>query len=178
MFECQHGPDECFGNKVQGCMLARIPDQDTVISSCKSSQWPQPPTTFFLQQMNYVACQMAALERSHQPCVEAFGVSFNDILQCVESEFATRQQLEYEQITRERFLLLLAHCAKTSSTVYPWIAFFSSSSLCSAGFGANELGADHRLQWKDFRTFAHRPSSTAQRNPLRHDSQHESGLCG
>lgn len=29
-FECQHGADECFGNKVQGCMLSRIPDQDTV----------------------------------------------------------------------------------------------------------------------------------------------------
>lgn len=29
-FECQHGPDECFGNKVQGCMLSRIADQDTV----------------------------------------------------------------------------------------------------------------------------------------------------
>lgn len=29
-FECQHGPDECFGNRVQGCILSRIPDQDMV----------------------------------------------------------------------------------------------------------------------------------------------------
>lgn len=38
-------------------------------------------------------------DRTHQACVEAFGVSWPEILQCVESEFATKQQLEYEQIT-------------------------------------------------------------------------------
>jgi hypothetical protein len=123
--------------------------------------------------MSYVACQMATVERTHQPCVEAFGVSFNEILQCVESEFATRQQLEFEQITRESFLLLLVARAKTSSTVE---TLFSSFLLCSAGFGAHQLGADDRLQRKDYRIFAHWPRTTAQRDPLRFHSQHESGL--
>ncbi|KAG5681786.1 hypothetical protein PVAND_011194 [Polypedilum vanderplanki] len=79
-FECQHGPDECFGNKVQGCMLARIRDQDT--------------------QVSYVACQMQfGADRTHQACVEAFGVSWNEILQCVGGEFATKQQLGFERVT-------------------------------------------------------------------------------
>lgn len=38
-------------------------------------------------------------DRTHQQCVEAFGVDWNEILQCVGSEFASRQQLAYEQIT-------------------------------------------------------------------------------
>lgn len=41
----------------------------------------------------------AGADRTHQTCVEAFGVSWDEILQCVASDFATRQQLEYEQIT-------------------------------------------------------------------------------
>lgn len=79
-FECQHGPDECFGNKVQGCMLSRLPHQDT--------------------QVSYVACQMQfGSDRSHQTCVEAFGVSWQEILQCVQSDFGTKHQLGYERIT-------------------------------------------------------------------------------
>lgn len=38
-------------------------------------------------------------DRSHKTCVEAFGVSWDEILQCVESEFATRQQLDFEKHT-------------------------------------------------------------------------------
>ncbi|CRK98817.1 CLUMA_CG012046, isoform A [Clunio marinus] len=79
-FECQHGPDECFGNKVQGCMLSRILDQDT--------------------QFAYLSCQMViGADRTHQTCVEQFGFDWNEIVQCTQSEFATRQQLGYEQIT-------------------------------------------------------------------------------
>ena len=49
--------------------------------------------------MAYVACQMASVSADHQPCVESFGISWNDITQCVASDFATRQQLGYEQVT-------------------------------------------------------------------------------
>lgn len=62
--------------------------------------------SFFLcyQQVDYVSCQMVTgADRTHQACVEAFGVSWNEILQCVESEFATSQQLEYERITSKFF---------------------------------------------------------------------------
>lgn len=54
-----------------------------------------------IKQLEYVACQMApAADRTHQACVQSFGgVSWDEILQCAESEFATNQQLQYEQIT-------------------------------------------------------------------------------
>jgi hypothetical protein len=38
-------------------------------------------------------------DKTHQTCVEAFGVPWNEILECAASEFATNQQLSYEQIT-------------------------------------------------------------------------------
>ena len=41
----------------------------------------------------------AGADRSHRTCVEAFGVSWNEIVQCVESDFATNQQLEYEKMS-------------------------------------------------------------------------------
>lgn len=69
---------ECYGNKVQGCMLSRLPDQDT--------------------QMAYVGCQMQfGADRSHRTCVEGFGVAWSEIMQCVESGFATQRQLDFER---------------------------------------------------------------------------------
>lgn len=38
-FECQHGPAECEGNRIQSCILAAAPSQ--------------------LSQVNFVACQMS-----------------------------------------------------------------------------------------------------------------------
>jgi len=79
-FICQHGAPECLGNKIQGCVLNSIRDQDT--------------------QLAYVACQMNhEADSGHRPCVEQFGFSFDDISECVASDFATQQQLGYEQIT-------------------------------------------------------------------------------
>lgn len=74
-----------------------------IINHTSNYQPDQPEFLLIsLKQLDYVACQMTAgSDRTHQTCVEAFGVPWNEILQCVESEFATRQQLEYEQITRE-----------------------------------------------------------------------------
>ena len=31
-FECQHGPDECYGNLVQACTIAHAPDYDTTVN--------------------------------------------------------------------------------------------------------------------------------------------------
>lgn len=51
-------------------------------------------------QVAYVSCQMqTGADRTHQACVEAFGVNWNEILQCVESSFAVKQQLGFERIT-------------------------------------------------------------------------------
>ena len=30
-FECQHGPDECYGNLVQACTIAHAPDYDATV---------------------------------------------------------------------------------------------------------------------------------------------------
>lgn len=61
-------------------MLSRIAQQDT--------------------QLAYVACQMQfGADRTHQACVEAFGVSWEEILQCVADDFSTKQQLAFERIT-------------------------------------------------------------------------------
>lgn len=65
-------------------MLSRFPDQDF--------------------QVAYVACQMqfvdGKINADHQHCVEAFGVNYNEILQCVQSQQATQQQINYEAITK------------------------------------------------------------------------------
>lgn len=64
-------------------MLSRLRDQDL--------------------QVAYVTCQMQftadGINADHQRCVEAFGVNYNDILQCAASQQATEQQLGYEKIT-------------------------------------------------------------------------------
>merc|ERR1719348_2326702 len=30
-FTCQHGPNECWGNKVQACALKKIPDTESIV---------------------------------------------------------------------------------------------------------------------------------------------------
>jgi hypothetical protein len=62
-------------------MLSKIRDQDT--------------------QVAYAGCQMQFdADRTHRTCVEAFGVSWNEILNCAGSDFANNQQLEFERITK------------------------------------------------------------------------------
>lgn len=45
-------------------------------------------------------------DRTHKACVDLFGVDWNEILTCVQSDFATNQQLGYEQVTCEYFYFL------------------------------------------------------------------------
>lgn len=48
-------------------------------------------------------------DRTHQACVESFGADWNEILACVQSDFATNQQLGYEQVTCECFSFYSKH---------------------------------------------------------------------
>lgn len=82
-FQCQHGPDECFGNKVQSCVLNRLPEQDA--------------------QVNYVACQMKSYnnDRGHQNCVRAIGLDWNEIYNCAVGPEGTHYALHYEKLTTQ-----------------------------------------------------------------------------
>ena len=66
-FECQHGPDECYGNLVQACTIAHAPDYDATVRLivCMMSA-PRPneagPDCFQEQGLDYqpilVNCKM------------------------------------------------------------------------------------------------------------------------
>lgn len=49
--------------------------------------------------MQFVEGTNTYRDKSHRACVEAFGVSYNEILQCAASEEATQQQLYFESLT-------------------------------------------------------------------------------
>lgn len=69
----------------------------------------------------------ADADRSHRACVEAFGVSWDEIEQCTGSDFATNQQLDYEKITGELSLSANLKCFIKShlSILAPVIAQFN-----------------------------------------------------
>ncbi|XP_044253897.1 GILT-like protein 1 [Tribolium madens] len=85
-FICQHGPQECKGNRIQSCVLNALPDQTT--------------------QVEYVNCFMKTFKKGQkneeefgQACAEAVGLDFNQISQCYTSEIGTKLQLLAEQST-------------------------------------------------------------------------------
>ncbi|XP_063913631.1 GILT-like protein 1 [Zophobas morio] len=85
-FVCQHGPQECKGNKIQSCVLNTIPDQSV--------------------QVDYVNCFMKTFRKEQrneqefgQTCAEAAGVDFNQISECYSSALGTRLQLLAEEVT-------------------------------------------------------------------------------
>lgn len=116
-FKCQHGPDECFGNKVQGCVLSKLADQDS--------------------QVNYVSCQMRpAAARDHQQCVVEAGLSWEEIYECSQSDFATQQQQHFEQVSSPIIVSVNYH---TQSSVFKIFVLFLLQ-------GYNKLGSKHNLQ--------------------------------
>lgn len=71
---------------MQACVLNRLNRQD--------------------EKMNYVACQMKiGSDVTHRECVEALGWSYDEIVECAESDFALRQQLGYEIITNQHLIV-------------------------------------------------------------------------
>jgi len=70
-FQCQHGPDECLGNKLQACALQQVTDPSEyipLINCIMASEYP--PLDGY-------------------SCLETLGItttSLDDLVQCVESE--------------------------------------------------------------------------------------------
>jgi interferon gamma-inducible protein 30 len=85
-FVCQHGPQECKGNRIQSCVLNSISDQSI--------------------QVDYVNCFMKTFKKGQknqqefgQVCTEAVGLDFAHISQCYSSALGTNLQLVAEQST-------------------------------------------------------------------------------
>ncbi|XP_053691111.1 GILT-like protein 1 [Sabethes cyaneus] len=80
-FECQHGPLECEGNRIQSCVLNYLPEQD--------------------RQVSYVACQMHfnADPRGYE-CAFRSGVNLNAAQACVDGDLGRQLQLEAERRTQ------------------------------------------------------------------------------
>lgn len=78
-FYCQHGIDECEGNRMQSCVLHQTDDQE--------------------KHVHFAVCQMTTRERrSVKNCAEASGLS-SAIDECMLTDLGTLLQLEAEQIT-------------------------------------------------------------------------------
>lgn len=76
-------------------MLSRIADQDT--------------------RVDYVACQMQfGADRAHRKCVEAFGVSYDEIAQCARSEYGANLLQGFEGVTGQ----VLQHTNWVPSIIY------------------------------------------------------------
>ncbi|XP_055546176.1 GILT-like protein 1 [Wyeomyia smithii] len=80
-FECQHGPLECEGNRIQSCVLNYIPEQD--------------------RQVSYVVCQMNfnADPRGYE-CAFRSGVNLISAQACVEGDLGRQLQLQAERRTQ------------------------------------------------------------------------------
>ncbi|XP_071450061.1 GILT-like protein 1 [Hetaerina americana] len=62
-FVCQHGPDECFGNKVQSCALAHLTDE--------------------MKKVEFVNCMMTRKNSSGLECATEINASFDPIQMCI-----------------------------------------------------------------------------------------------
>lgn len=76
-FICQHGPQECLGNKIQSCALSQLNDLN--------------------KQIEFVNCFMNffSIDREEE-CFEPNGLNETNINNCVRSNLGTRLQLDAE----------------------------------------------------------------------------------
>jgi len=80
-FRCQHGPEECAGNKVQSCALNAITTQQ--------------------EQVQFVGCQMQyGADSSGQSCAGYSGVPYDYIPECIANGLGVQLQLEAETDTK------------------------------------------------------------------------------
>ncbi|XP_016975668.2 gamma-interferon-inducible lysosomal thiol reductase isoform X1 [Drosophila rhopaloa] len=81
IFHCQHGPAECKGNRLQGCVINSTANQAA--------------------QVQFVVCQMLAPDYSRiDQCANEAGL-LTDVVQCLSSETGTKLQLQAELVTKK-----------------------------------------------------------------------------
>ncbi|XP_055300975.1 GILT-like protein 1 [Sitodiplosis mosellana] len=80
-FTCQHGPDECAGNKIHSCGLRASQTQ--------------------AEQVEFVTCQMSYGVEGSDLCSEQARLPYEEILECYTSELGTRLQLDAEVKTKQ-----------------------------------------------------------------------------
>ncbi|XP_037091268.1 gamma-interferon-inducible lysosomal thiol reductase-like, partial [Pollicipes pollicipes] len=79
---CQHGPEECWANRLHGCVAAAIDDASV--------------------RTRAVACLMAAqktLRADGPACLQEAGLSWDDGVACAGSAASRQQALEFQQLT-------------------------------------------------------------------------------
>lgn len=79
-FHCQHGPDECEGNKLQVCGLNLIGNENEA------------------KQVDFLVCTMTN-EKTFEGCCEDLALSYHDIKACSNSEEGTKLLLDVEKAT-------------------------------------------------------------------------------
>jgi len=82
-FTCQHGPKECRGNTIHNCVLKRIQDP--------------------IAQVDYVNCAMYDPDQPghiEKTCVEASGLSVEDVNTCFNSQEGHQLMLKAEKETK------------------------------------------------------------------------------
>ncbi|XP_054158294.1 GILT-like protein 1, partial [Oppia nitens] len=104
-FRCQHGPDECYGNKAQACVLDITKMSGTGISG-------QPSTT-----LQYIACMFSAgnwrqTQVTAKQCAETVHLNWTQLSECIDGSHGDR--------------LMVAHSHRTFNlepqhTFIPWI---------------------------------------------------------
>ncbi|KAF2889264.1 hypothetical protein ILUMI_16909 [Ignelater luminosus] len=79
IFNCQHGPLECWGNKIQACALAQNSSKDMEFVNCFMSVHPSEHSLF--------------------KCSQLAGMDYPEIKRCVNSEVGSELLVRYGDIT-------------------------------------------------------------------------------
>ncbi|XP_066252925.1 GILT-like protein 1 [Euwallacea similis] len=87
-FACQHGSNECKGNRIISCALSRLPDQDLQVQYLRC----------FMDVYKYATIDE---EEKGQKCAQILGLVFEEFMRnCYQTKEGTRLQLAAEEDTR------------------------------------------------------------------------------
>lgn len=108
-FDCQHGPGECDGNRIQSCVLNHLADNadaqtDFVACQMKFSADPSAAQVSETSKGDdcafYIIIQSLNLLLNHIQCADKVGVPQGVITECFDGPLGTQLQLEAEQLTK------------------------------------------------------------------------------
>lgn len=97
-FDCQHGPAECFLNKIQSCALydlAGHQDAQALYASCAM----HPRAQFPGQDVSFLIILFLFYKFFNQQCVEQSGLDWNTIMECSQGKLGVQLQNEALELT-------------------------------------------------------------------------------